>query len=247
MKFKKIVGFGDSWMYGDELLDPQLLEKSPDAHACWYQNDHYRTARCFLGLLGRHYGVPTENFGIPGGSLQSEIWTLLWWLEHEKNPQDCLILVGHTDSDRMSWYNHEHVSYTNDPPWNRFVHTAWTEATDDVVSPDWKELNKLFIAQVSGPEFDRLNWIQALTTFDGVAARYRMPMLQFQVATRPSQYSVATQIWPGRDLITYFYHRPENMHGRRGLWCTNGHPNEKGHELIRDLLISEIDRVIITE
>ena len=23
MTFKKIVGFGDSWMYGDELLDPE--------------------------------------------------------------------------------------------------------------------------------------------------------------------------------------------------------------------------------
>ena len=26
MKFKKIVGFGDSWMWGDELFDPNLTE-----------------------------------------------------------------------------------------------------------------------------------------------------------------------------------------------------------------------------
>ena len=24
MKYKKIVGFGDSWMWGDELFDPSL-------------------------------------------------------------------------------------------------------------------------------------------------------------------------------------------------------------------------------
>jgi len=34
MKYKKIVGFGDSWMYGDELLDPELIRRSPDAHSC---------------------------------------------------------------------------------------------------------------------------------------------------------------------------------------------------------------------
>jgi len=34
MTFKKIVGFGDSWMYGDELLDPELSGRYPDAHSC---------------------------------------------------------------------------------------------------------------------------------------------------------------------------------------------------------------------
>ena len=31
MKFKKIVGFGDSWIWGDELLDPALVNH-PQAH-----------------------------------------------------------------------------------------------------------------------------------------------------------------------------------------------------------------------
>jgi hypothetical protein len=33
MTFKKIVGFGDSWMYGDELLNPELVQKQADAQA----------------------------------------------------------------------------------------------------------------------------------------------------------------------------------------------------------------------
>ena len=247
MKFRKIVGFGDSWMWGDELLDSDLLNEHSDAHPCWVQNTAYRERHCFLGLLAQHYGVPCENFGIPGGSLQSEIWTLLWWLEHEPNPGECLVLVGHTDADRMSWYNHDHVSYSNDPPWNKFVHTAWTEATDDVVSPEWKALSKHFIGMVSGPEFNYLNWLQTVTMFDGVASRYQIPMLQFQVAPIQNRKSFSTLIWPEQDLVTYFFRRPENMHGRRALWCQNGHPNEKGHELIRDMLISEIDRVILSK
>ena len=247
MKFKKIVGFGDSWMYGDELLDPDLLKTSPDAHSCWYQNDDYRTSHCFLGLLGKHYDVPVQNFGIPGGSLQSEIWTLLWWLDNEPHPEDCLVLVGHTDADRMSWYDHDHRSYTNDPPWNRFVHTAWTEATDDVVSPDWKSLNKQFITMVAGDEFNYLNWLQAMTMFDSVSTSYQIPMLQFQIAPMESKKEFPTQIWPDQDLISYFFKHPANANGLRGLWCKNGHPNELGHELIRDRLISEIDHVILSE
>jgi hypothetical protein len=77
MKIRKIVGFGDSWMFGDELLDPKLAAQDPDAHCCWVQNTHYRESHCFLGLLGQHYDWPTENFGIPGGSLDSTQWTYL--------------------------------------------------------------------------------------------------------------------------------------------------------------------------
>ena len=64
-KIKKIVGFGDSWIYGDELLDPKLVEQDQEAHSCWSQNVDYRETNCFLGLLGQNYDVPVENFGIP--------------------------------------------------------------------------------------------------------------------------------------------------------------------------------------
>jgi hypothetical protein len=47
MTFKKIVGFGDSWMYGDELLDPVLVQQHADAHSCWHQNDQYRNIIIF--------------------------------------------------------------------------------------------------------------------------------------------------------------------------------------------------------
>ena len=56
MKFKKIVGFGDSWIWGDELMDPALINH-PQAHpviqkilriekaivfwACWVNTTEY--------------------------------------------------------------------------------------------------------------------------------------------------------------------------------------------------------------
>ena len=83
MKFQKIVGFGDSWMYGDELMDPEYAAQHPEGHYSDEQNFSYRLRHCFLGQLGEHYDVPTENFGIPGGSLGSTMWTFQWWLDHE--------------------------------------------------------------------------------------------------------------------------------------------------------------------
>jgi hypothetical protein len=247
MKFTKIVGFGDSWMYGDELLDPELRKTQPAAHSCWSENDHYRNNHCFLGLLGKHYQVPVENFGIPGGSLQSEIWTFLWWLEHESDPSQCLVLAAHTEPDRMSWYNHAHRSYPDDPPWNKFIHSAWTEASDDVVPRDWKELNKRYLTMATGTEQARLNYLQTVLLFDGVAARNNIPMLQFRVSPQRSSIDLDTMIWNDRDLMTDFFRHPENSNGKRGLWCKNGHPNEKGHQLIRDLLIKEIDHATLSK
>lgn len=243
MNIKKIVGFGDSWMYGDELLDPELLRQDPDAHTCFTQNDHYRLSRCFLGLLGQHYDLPVENFGIPGGSLQSSIWTLLWWIEHEPEPENCLVLVGHTDSDRMTFYNPNHVHYSNDPPWNKFIHSAWSHATDDVVSPDWKNFLKQYTVLSMCNDLRRLNYLQAATLFDGVAARYQCPMLQFDVMPGPSDVAVASKIWPDFSLTLWFQHHP--MNNNRNLVKQMGHPNELGHEIIRDRFIPEIDRVIL--
>ena len=245
MKFKSIVGFGDSWMYGDELLDPKLAATDPDAHACWYQNDPYRLDHCFLGLLGKNYGVPVENFGIPGGSEQSAIWSFLYWLDRCPDPENHLVLVAHTDCDRMSWYDSNFKSHTNHPPWDKFVHTAWTEASDDVVSPYWKQFNKQYIAMSTCPELDQLNYNQCLLFFDGQAARRNIPMLQFNIMSPPRVLTVPTLIWPGQCLVRYFLDMPENRN--RQYYAPNGHPNEMGHEVIRDRLISEIDRVILSQ
>jgi hypothetical protein len=143
MKFKKIVGFGDSWMYGDELLDPVLLAQDSTAHTCFDQNTVYRERHCFLGQLGAHYNVPTENFGIPGGSLTSTQWTYQWWLDHETVPlNECLVLVGLTNSNRITHYNPNHVHYSNDPPWNKFVHSSWVNFGNTVVPQPFCEMIK---------------------------------------------------------------------------------------------------------
>jgi hypothetical protein len=243
MTFKKIVGFGDSWMYGDELLDPELVSQDSNAHSCWTQNTNYREQHCFLGLLGRHYRVPTENFGIPGGSLQSSIWTALWWLEHEPNPEQCLVLVAHTDHDRITHYNPNHVHYSNDPPWNKFVHSSWVHHGSSVIPEPFRDLIKRQMVLTSCPELDQLQYQQTAIFFDGVSARRNIPMLQFHVMPAGKTLMLPTEIWPGFSLTMWFRDHPNNQ--KRELIMPGGHPNEIGHQMISERLISEIDRAII--
>jgi hypothetical protein len=239
MKFKKIVGFGDSWMYGDELLDPVLIQQRSDAHSCWHQNDSYRTSHNFLGLLGNHYGVPVENFGIPGGSMQSSIWTFQWWLDHEPDPDSCLVLVGHTDSDRMSFYNPNHKHYANDPPWNKFIHSTWVQYGSSVVPEDFRSMVKQQLVLTNCSELARLNHMQTVLCFDGIASRKHIPIMQFHIMPADNRLDLPTEIWPGFSTTMWFRDHPGNQ--KRELIMPGGHPNEIGHKMIADKLISTID------
>jgi hypothetical protein len=240
MKFTKIVGFGDSWTHGDELLDPVLEARVPGMRPWWEQNTRYRESHCFLGKLSQHYQVPAVNFGIPGGSLQSTIWAFLWWLEHEPDPAQCLVLVGLTDPDRFSHYNPTQEVHNKNTPWDKFVHSIWVRAGCNSVPRDFQLLVKQQTVLTSSSELDHYNYLQSTLLFDGVCRSRQIPMLQFHVA-HPRQHTridTPSLIWPDKNLAQYFVDKPQCLKPQ-------GHPNEQGHEIIRDLLIPAIDRAIL--
>jgi len=243
MQFKKIVGFGDSWMFGDELLDPELVKESPDAHSCWVQNNSYRERHCFLGLLGEHYNLPVENFGIPGGSLQSTIWTYLHWIEQESNPQDCIVIVFLTEPDRYTFFNPDAQLNNNSNPWDYYVHTTWIKHSSSVVPGQFVDLGKRYIALTHCKQQTKLNYLQAALFFDGQQARIGMPLLQFHTTNPESPIRISTIPWPNHNWLSYFRNLPSTQ--KRKLIFPGGHPNEQGHIIIRDLLIPEVNRVII--
>ena len=240
MKFKKIVGFGDSWMHGDELLDPALAN-DPTAHYSWIQNTAYRESNCFLGLLGQHYGVPTENYGIPGGSLRSTMWTYLWWLEREPDPKNCLVLIMLTEADRESFYNPIHVDLKNQP-WNPFVHSTWVECSNGLVPAAWRDMVKQFMVLSSCSELRKLNYLETVHFFNG---QYTAGINLMQMHTMPPPVRVELPSIPHPDFHWCHYFRDHVGNQKRELIMPGGHPNEKGHELIRDHLIQDIDLAIL--
>jgi hypothetical protein len=238
MKFKKIVGFGDSWIWGDELIDPQLRHRD-DAHPVLIENVEYREANCFLGLLGQHYGVPVENFGIPGGSLQSALWTYLWWLDHEQlDVRDCLILVGHTDPNRTSFYNPTHTHCANNAQWNQFVHSAWVYSGSSSVPDEWVDVVKKFTVLTSCKELHQLTYQQSILFFEGQYYKLSKNVLQFSTIGGYVPIGADNIIRPDYPIRNLVAKRPE-------LLAPTWHPNEQGHIVIRDHLINQLDRVIL--
>jgi hypothetical protein len=238
MKFKKIVGFGDSWMWGAEMVAPEL-QYIPGARgkSDFPENNAYREANCFLGQLGAHYNVPVENFGIGGGSLQSTIWTCLHWIENETlDLSDCLVLVALTETHRTSHYNNSHTVNPRDPSWARFAHSTWDKHRLDP-SEFYNFLKQEFVLTASAAA-NNLNYQQAVYFFDGIATRNKIPLLQFHIFgdTHVRKVkNVPTLIWPGVDLYEEIVQGPN-----RNLRCGT-HPSELGHKLIADRLILEID------
>jgi hypothetical protein len=244
MKYKKIVGFGDSWIWGDELFDPDLKD-IVNPHPVMMENTSYRESHCFLGLLGKHYNVPTENFGIPGGSHQSALWTYIWWLQHETiDPSECLILIGHTESNRDTFYNPHHVSYANDPPWNKFVHSSWIHSGATCFDPNWVNMVKANMVLTNCEELEILTYKQSVLFFEGQYHKLGKNLLQFTTMGPPTRcgpkivMAAAGLIWPESGIANLVSNTP-------ALLAKGRHPNEAGHAVIRDHLIPEIERVIL--
>lgn len=236
---RKIIGFGDSWMWGDELIDPDLSHDH-NAHPALVENTQYRESNCFLGQLGAAYGVPVENFGWPGASLQSTIWSYLWWLDHSTDHDDTLVIVVLTDASRQSWYNPQHVVEINDPPWHRFMHSAWIQSSDRC--DDWNRLEKLHTTLTDCEDYRCLNYKLALTFFQG--QKYRHPVCLLVTSEPPA--TCHTHI-PELVIKESIYTWLKNVGRSRGqnLFMPKGHPNEHGHRFVRDLLIKHIDDAIL--
>jgi hypothetical protein len=229
-------------VFGDELLDPEYVKTDRQAHSGDIQNISYREQHCYLGLLGQHYSVPVENYGIPGGSLDSTVWTFLKWLNQTPNPNDALILIGLTEADRFS---HWDPQGNNDQ--RKMVHSTWAEFGADEVPPDFRPLLKQQIVLTVCDQLRELNYYQTALMFAGVASRNNLKLLQFNVADSPIKLTnVPTLLEQEFSLTRWFVQEIQADHGRKYIH-QHGHPNESGHVLIRDRLISQIDSCTMYE
>jgi hypothetical protein len=229
-QFRKIVAFGDSFAWGDELV------ASDQIRAADYGNRQYREQHCYTGILANHYGVVAENFAFPGGSCQSTRWIYTWWRQQEPEPGSCLVLVQLSGPWRSSQFDQHRIQHETDAKWNRFIHSAWVES----YKHNHAIAYQYFMAEqtLADCEF-RNNLVQAETYlfFQGQTTVH--PMLMFNSQCHTLEHGIMTDnlLWQGHDLNWLL---PE-----REFWATNGHLNEQGHQKLADILIQDIDRVIL--
>jgi len=242
MAIKRIIAFGDSWTYGDELVDPQF--RNIDIHAKEFadhydSNKPYRLANGYAGLVASHYGLELENLAFPGSSLESMRWTLQWLVNTYKHTlDDTLWLVGLTDSDRQSWFNPLHRTSMTDPPWNRHIHGTWLQQPNPDIDDNWFKLQKLWLGMSYHKDWSAFNFRQTIDAFEYAQHTTGATVLQFSVLDNSFSYSTPSLLYPGmnwRDILR------GKIKDHGNVFAKGGHPNEKGHEIISKHLIEHIN------
>lgn len=235
---KRLVAFGCSWTYGDELEDPALqIGDSIQGEKRDRLLSQYRLDHCFAGVVARHYNLELENLAFPGASAESIRWTLQWWLDNNEQKDDAIIIVGHTDAGRQSWFNPTHQISTKDAPWNRHLHGIWLNQPNKDIDDNWYQLQKLWLGMTYHRDWVIYNYQQILNAFDYCRTRWDIPIIQFNCLDNNYAAHSPSLLYPMgsfRHILTKLNSTDNN------IFCQGGHPNEKGHQIIANHLIEHI-------
>ena len=238
---KKLVAFGCSWTFGDELEDPALADQK-DNPRYWDMNSPYRMQHNYAGLLAQHYNLEYINHAFPGASLDSMRDAMTWYTKHH-DMSNTFFVIGLTESWRTSWHNAQHRVGKGDPEWNRHVNSAWLLHGSGNYSSSWQHTFRAYMEDQLCEELQYKRLEQTLLFFDGISARYNTPMIQVNMLEAlPNVIGVRTHAYPDECATHYLDQwKPKDVLAR------GGHPNEKGHEHVADWLIKYIDSAIIAE
>lgn len=226
-----IVGFGDSWIHGDEIATSSPANDS--------QQVAFRERWCMLGQLADQLDLTCDNRGISGGSLQSTIWDFARWYQTCERPQDWLVFVGLTQDHRVSWWNgpnRDRRRYGGD-----YMHNHWV----DVDRPGhlWHDFARWHLAMSADDDLHALNYWQAVNLFDGFCHRHSISLLQVNVFPPTSKITVPTLYdpdWNMRDAVT------QQDRSVGGLLAPGGHPNVRGAKWLADHFTSVIKSCKLT-
>jgi len=220
----KYVGFGCSWMYGSELLDPTLPEDARlalEGHKQWAANKSYRETNCFLGKLG-----PNLNLSEPGNTIQGMFYKFCEWQKSYRDGDMCI--MAFTESSRYSWYNNtEH-------DWE---HTSWIRFEKD------NPFYPVFKTHLAYSDCDELNhtihYTSALSMISICKSR-SIPYIAFNaLPNKTVQIPDSNFMWDGHSMYDALHEQQQK--GKRNYFHSGGHPNEEGHKWIASRVKDFID------
>ena len=203
----KLVGFGCSFTYGSELVNPDLDFQDADFH---HMNTRYRQRHCWLGCLANKLGATFDNRAEPANSNYAIQYQFADWFNNNRNPSERVVVcVAWTALPRFSWLDDtwtHNGTVRND---EKFLHSRKDWITSDVDHNYWTDAAKLFVNSVC-----KLNSI---------------PILQFNAlgVHKPAQYD--NYFCTGLTMESVLKDAQQSD-PRLHLLASGGHPNEAGHE-----------------
>jgi hypothetical protein len=201
------------------------LATHPGRYNAMPENDQYRLQHGWARHVADQFGLELVNLAFNGMSLQSMIWTALWWVNNH-DVSDSLAIAALTLDHRTSWYLDNVPGRT--PEWNMHIHSAW-EQTVGHCGP----IKQHYFQYSQGAALDQYHRQQAILCFDGIADRHQIPVIQFDIHPAQTPYYGKQHAYVGEAAWNWV----EDNHAK------NKHPNEQGHVLIANRLISWIKSV----
>jgi len=235
IKYDNVISFGCSWVYGDELNDPALIDQVSNIE---YENLNtpYRNRNTFAGQLAKRYSATHLNYGINGGSNISSQWEYLRWLDSTYNPNEKnLVIVGLTQPDRITWYDHAN-KYDG---YKQSICIAGGFDKGQPSATQWNETHRNHVLLSQHAKLTKLQWQQTVELFNGSCKSHSIDIVMVNIwKLNDSVTNIPdTLVLPNIamfDIIHHPYLQPRF------------HPNEAGHTSIANMLDPEIRRLYQT-
>ena len=213
----KLVGFGCSFTYGSELVDPEIDgtfdEKSQsivwDRH---YANTRYREQHCWLGKLAKLLDATWDNRAEPANSNFAIAQQVADYFIKTRNPDEKIVVcVGWTERTRMSWYDDHwtHNGFANDKQ-------GWTRSAKEWVLNSNSASHDMFTDN-------------AKLLVNSICKAHGVPILQFNALGTHKPTTYPNYFIDGASMDSMLK-RAVQEDSRLDLVASGGHPNELGHE-----------------
>jgi len=220
----KLVGFGCSFTYGSELVDPEI---GPEFH---HKNTHYREDKVWLGQLAEMLGtdVWSDNRSEPGNSNYAVQYQFVDWFNNNRDPNETVaVCVAWTSPRRFSWLG------------KKWIHNGYIQNDGETL---FKNSHKDWIT--SG--IDNVYYTDAAKLFvNSVCNLHNIPIVQFNAIGIHKSTSYKGYFMDGMTMKGCLQDAMKSD-DRLDLFASGGHPNEAGHEYFTIRLTDFAkDRIIV--
>ena len=217
----KLVGFGCSFTYGSELIDPDAQTH----HA----NTRYRQNNVWLGRLAKNYQLEFDNLAEPANSNFAIAQQVSSYILNTYNTNDKIIIcVAWTSPNRMSWYD------------KKWTHNGFADRTNGWIASakDWTIR--------STDDTHKMYTDNAKLIVNCICKAHSIPIIQFNALGDHSPTRYPAYFMDGDSMDNYL-HKEQLENSKLNLFAKDNHPNEEGHEYFTIRLTDFVkDHIIVT-
>lgn len=200
----RLVGFGCSFTYGTELVNPDI---DPADH---WANTRYRESNVWLGQLAKLLDATFDNRAEPANSNYAIQYQFADWFNNTRNPNDRVVVcIAWSEPQRFSWLDETWTHNSTVRNDEKFLHSRKDWIISNVDHNYWTDAAKLFVNSVC-----KLN---------------NIPILQFNALGIHKSTSYDNYFLDGLTMESVLKDA-QRGDDRLNLFATGRHPNEAGHE-----------------